>query len=227
MRNTHFCRAEFLDEVNSRVASFAPRRSTRFRLSVWHKKKRGRGKEKRRRRKREEKKRGGKFRVAACTVQINITAITVFHFREFLSPVLFIYAGNSSDDNHVSSRECERSKEKKEKRKKKEMIFTFGGSLAVFNLGFGFSGFGVCIREKGRGRERVDGPLRESNKKRARVKLRGGRAKLIWTESLIKWRRITPSIVTQRDHAPCKIISSSSSFFPPFSSSVCLRLRGG
>lgn len=38
----------------------------------------------------EEREGGGKFRVAACTVQINITAITVFHFREFLSPVLFI-----------------------------------------------------------------------------------------------------------------------------------------
>lgn len=84
----------------------------------------------------------------------------------------------------------------KERERKKKRIFTFGGS--VFNLGFGFSG--ICIRDgRGRERERSTAALRESNKKRARVKLRGGRGKLIWAESLIKRRRIAPSIVTQRD----------------------------
>lgn len=81
----------------------------------------------------------------------------------------------------------------KERERKKKRIFTFGGS--VFNLGFG-----ICIRDgRGRERERSTAALRESNKKRARVKLRGGRGKLIWAESLIKRRRIAPSIVTQRD----------------------------
>lgn len=102
---------------------------------------------------------------------------------------------------------------KERERKKKRRIFTFGGS--VFNLGFGFSG--ICIRDgRGRERERSTAALRESNKKRARVKLRGGRGKLIWAESLIKRRRQLSRNATTVPR-PCKIISSPRFFhhFPP------------